>query len=95
MEPVFGGLVLLRRQTPLTRRLLVYFASGAYILDHLSLRSQLFQHFNDVHKCRRTVSPPGNMPHKLVVTHLRLGEELPGGYLHHKRRNGGQSHCQV
>jgi len=30
MEPVFGGLVLLRRQTPLTRRLLVYFASGAY-----------------------------------------------------------------
>jgi hypothetical protein len=30
MEPVFDGLVLLRRQTPLTRRLLVYFASGAY-----------------------------------------------------------------
>jgi hypothetical protein len=31
MEPVFGGLVLLRRKTPLTRRLLVYFRSGAYI----------------------------------------------------------------
>jgi len=30
MEPVFGGLVLLRRKTPLTRRLLVYFRSGAY-----------------------------------------------------------------
>ena len=29
MEPVFDGLVLLRRQTPLTPRLLVYFASGA------------------------------------------------------------------
>ncbi len=27
-----GGLVLLRQQTPLTRRLLVYFASGAYML---------------------------------------------------------------
>ena len=26
MEPVSGGLVLLRQQTPLTRRLLVYFA---------------------------------------------------------------------
>jgi hypothetical protein len=30
MEPVFDGLVLLRRETPLTRRLLVYFPSGAY-----------------------------------------------------------------
>jgi hypothetical protein len=30
MEPVFDGLVLLRRKTPLTRRLLVYSRSGAY-----------------------------------------------------------------
>ena len=30
MEPAFDGLVLLRRKMPLTRRLLVYFHSGAY-----------------------------------------------------------------
>ena len=35
MEPVLGGLVLLRRATPLKPRLLVYFPSGAHSYNNL------------------------------------------------------------
>ena len=40
MEPVSGGLFLLRHATPLMPRLLVYFHSGAYRTDQSSCSPQ-------------------------------------------------------